>query len=242
MKMFSNEKQHLAMDLAAEESAVTLKRGQRSYTVVVNNGYGPTEETRWTWAKIPTSVEAQESELRYEWQMGDNGQMSYLPALVQDEDIREAMDGSPVDVAVRLLRWAGIEVRVPMSPALGVLIAEAVNLAAKELEYGFYQLKPLVCDEVAAWPGVQSGWGEDGAFYLAADGAGTCSFHDPNGEITAGGKWPHPWSGVRRQAMAFECLADAPVRRQLAVITSPKLAAHLARHQPNLCGPIGQLP
>jgi hypothetical protein len=104
---------------------------------------------------------------------------------------------------------------------LGVLVTEAVNLAAKYLDEGFYGIKPELVDYVAGLPGVESGWGYDGVFYLYTPATGACCFHDPYQQITAEGHWPHPWSGIRRQDQAFRLLTNTKKRAQIARRTRP---------------------
>jgi hypothetical protein len=235
MKPIPTKRRHIAAEIAAEETAVRLSKRQKAYEVPVGRDYWGNEirETRWTWAKVPAPVS-----------IGPD-----LDGPISEIASSLSADECPVSVAARLLRDHGVEINLPWTPALGVLIAEAVNLAAKELDYEFYALKPLVIDAVAEWRGVSSGWGSDGAFYLSAAGAGTVSFHDPNGEISgvsieiaSSGSWPYSWSGISRQWLAFECLADHPIRKTLALATAPKFSDHLRSVQPCLCGPVGQLP
>ena len=119
------------------------------------------------------------------------------------------------------LESAGVD--VPCSPwdtAGAIMIAEAVNWAAKTIDYKFYGIKPAVIDAAIAI-GCDGGWGSDGCFFLADDRVGVASFHDPAGDIRADGHWPHPWTGVRRQDAAFDILVNPAVRRLYREATAP---------------------
>jgi len=131
---------------------------------------------------------------------------------------------APVAIAAGALRNAGVSVEVSTETIEGaIMIAEAVNLAAKVIDDGFYELKPKVID-AAAEMGARGGWGEDGAFYLYHESVGVASFHDPWCEIGSGGEWHTPWSEVTRQELAFQLLVDENLRREVALKTSPKFS------------------
>ena len=107
------------------------------------------------------------------------------------------------------------------NPATAVLIAEAVNWAAKCIDEAFYFIKPGVI-EAALAVGAEGGWGEDGVFYLAAPDVGVACFHDPMGQLAhIKAIWPEGWSGIRRQPWAFEICERASVRRLFAAATDP---------------------
>lgn len=93
-------------------------------------------------------------------------------------------------------------------PDGAVLIAEAANAAAKITD----DYAPKVAAFVAAAqiPGVESGWGDDGCWYLQGPLQGPVCAHDPWSEIArhlpenlARRVWPHPWDGKIRQPYAF---------------------------------------
>lgn len=71
----------------------------------------------------------------------------------------------------------------PYSAVGAVFVAEAANNAAKVLDDRYYAIKPELWALVAQFPGVASGWGEDGCFFLSAPGAGTVCAHDPGGPV-----------------------------------------------------------
>lgn len=139
-------------------------------------------------------------------------------------ELDEREDDSPESIlsaAAAALEAAGVSVPVsPWDTTGAVMIAEAVNWAAKAIDEGFYFIKPRVI-EAASAIGCDGGWGADGCYFLADDRAGVVSFHDPFGEIRADGSWDHPWSGIRRQDAAFSILADARVRRVFREATAP---------------------
>lgn len=138
------------------------------------------------------------------------------------------VDETPYDRARRWLREDGVRVEIALPfRAMAVLVAEAVNAAAKAIDLEYYELKPAVVDWVASLPGVQSGWGEDGAFYLCAPEVGAVIFHDPNEEIESRGEWPHPWSGIVRQGYVFDVLAgDRDLLAALAKETAPTVSVY----------------
>jgi hypothetical protein len=69
--------------------------------------------------------------------------------------------------------------------------------------------------------GADGGWGRDGVFYLSTPETGVACFHDPFGQIQAGGSWPWSWSGVRRQNAAFSIATSPDVRRLYREATLP---------------------
>lgn len=134
--------------------------------------------------------------------------------------------GSPLDDSVYALRANGVEVPTGWwDRGNPIVVAEAVNWAAKTITPGFYDLKGGVVDQVSRMPGVVSGWGEDGTFTLFHGDVGAASFHDPHEEISSGGEWPHPWSGVRRQDLAFQLLVDKDLLEKAARATTPEALA-----------------
>lgn len=133
--------------------------------------------------------------------------------------------GPALQDVIDWLRDEKVTLRRPalLSPqAYAVLLAEACNWAAKVIHPAFYDLKPAVLDEVAGMDEVVSGWGEDGCFYLFHDEVGATSYHDPYDEVNTGGRWPFPWSGVRRQHLAFRMAGgDEDLIWLMAVATTP---------------------
>lgn len=101
-----------------------------------------------------------------------------------------------------------------------ILITEAVNWAAKVIDWSFYDLKPD-CIRECVELGAEGGWRGE-IFYLYHHAVGVASFHDPYGQIDIGALyWPWEWSGVTRQDAAFELLTDLRLRRQMAYATAP---------------------
>lgn len=135
-------------------------------------------------------------------------------------DFNELMahDDAPemvVSLAAYALEQYGV--KVPSStwePSTALMVAEAVNLAAKTIDDGFYAIKHRVIDAAVAL-GCAGGWGSDGdgVFYLHHPDVGVACFHDPFDEIKSKGRWFEPWSGIPRQNAAFQILGMPAVRR-----------------------------
>ncbi len=105
----------------------------------------------------------------------------------------------------------------PLDPAVALALAEAVNLAAKSIDYRFYQIKSAMI--ISAWKiGNRFGYNKDDSTYnLFHPDLGTASFHDPGDEIyrivrntldehELIPEWEHEWSGITRQELAFRIL------------------------------------
>lgn len=113
---------------------------------------------------------------------------------------------------------SGAERISAQTPTAALVITEAVNLAAKEVDAGFYFIKPSLI--VASWKmGCAFGEGKDTAgyqvYYLGDPIAGVASFHDPDGEVEHIIRtilheevpvWEYKWSGIIRQDQAFQIL------------------------------------
>lgn len=124
--------------------------------------------------------------------------------------------------AAELQAW-GVRVGIdPVSPEGALLIAEAINWAAKALDESFYRLKPVVWVAAASLDGVSAVYC-DGIVYLDESRSGV-SAHDPFGEImhlarAVGVDIPETsvsWDGFVRQPYAFLALRSACVRRILS--------------------------
>jgi len=131
---------------------------------------------------------------------------------------------TPYEIAVSWLQRYGIRMLTvhPNDPPGAVLVAEAVNLAAKVVSPGFYDFKAACFEWAAEQRGVISGWGDDGAFYLYHPEVGVVCAHDPYGEIRAVGYWPHPWHGIQRQTYAFKQLTDHELLAYFREATQPQ--------------------
>lgn len=106
----------------------------------------------------------------------------------------------------------GLDTTLYQTPAATLLLAEAVNWAAKISPYNqdrYYDLKPQLIME-ALDMGASGGWGRDSygtyVFYLFHKDTGVASFHDPGDAIHVplSVRWSHPWSGLHRQSCAHE--------------------------------------
>lgn len=134
---------------------------------------------------------------------------------------------SPIDTAARWLREDGIVNMLSDNLSFAdraVLLCEAVNAAAKAIDDGYYWIKASLVSWVSELPEVISGWNtEKEVYYLFTKNAGTVSFHDPAGEITASGNWPHEWSGVTRQENALDVYAgDESLLTEMVLATTPE--------------------
>jgi hypothetical protein len=151
-------------------------------------------------------------------------QIEEILALYQGEDTGEWF---PQTMYYQCVEALGVHMELPNLPYTGenaVLIAEAINLAAKTIDSDFYSLKAMAFAAAAASPDVECWWGKDGVLYLFHAGTGEVSGHDPYGEISRtftdlGIKPPvysHDWSGIYRQTWAFLALWSSAARRVLA--------------------------
>ena len=102
-----------------------------------------------------------------------------------------------------------------------ILITEAVNWAAKTIDWEYYTLKPRCIEECWA-KGAEGGW-RDGIFYLYHPDVGVASFHDPNDEIgiDCRYRWLWEWSGIPRQNLAFDLLVDRKTLLYMKFCTAP---------------------
>lgn len=114
----------------------------------------------------------------------------------------------------------------PWDPDGAVLIAEAANAWAKYT--GDYNPKVAAFAAAAQLPAVESGWGDDGCFYLSSEGVGEVCAHDPFGELAREldrwgyrhRAWAKRWSGIRRQHLIGLALENKEVRRLFAWATT----------------------
>ena len=144
----------------------------------------------------------------------NNNSMRFIPSTVEgikdfNDEIEE--ERNPLKLALKELKKAGIDTGEVLwfRPDHAILITEAVNFAAKVIDYGiFYELKPL-CIKECINLGASGGWHKN-VFYLYHENVGVASFHDPFGHIDVSWevRWSDGWSGVRRQDKAFKLLID----------------------------------
>lgn len=157
--------------------------------------------------------------------------MKQLPvALSLAEGLAEWRDATPftddtpaLQRAAAALADAGIDLggRCWWRVEDAILIAEAVNLAAKVIDPEFYALKPD-CVRECVEMGADGGW-RGGIFYLYHPSVGVASFHDPFDQIEVEGStgWPFEWSGVYRQEQAFDLLVDRKALLRMRFATAP---------------------
>jgi len=147
--------------------------------------------------------------------------------------------------ALDLLREVGVHVSQWL-PGWQLLALEAVNWAAKQVDESFYDLKPEMADRLAENPEFRSGWTADRTFAAYHPDVGTVHVHDPMGQIKSQQGWDVEWSGVRRQHLSFQAVADARLRKALAILTRPGRTwdwEDSKRRLANLTvGPAGSLP
>lgn len=120
----------------------------------------------------------------------------------------------------------------PKTAAEVQMLAELVNLRAKQHNTMFYQFKPFLVRLALEW-GADGGWDEhDGTFNLITIEAGVNCFHDPFGEIPPwlneeqnNMHYKYAWSGVRRQNWSYEIIVshmtDQILRNRFAYATRP---------------------
>lgn len=158
-----------------------------------------------------------------EWGLDDD-----QPIIPMWEEIDWTKD--PIGSAFYALKAEGLDVDADLlhSPEGAILLAEAINWAAKTIDYSFYEVKEMVWIEAAQRNGVQCGWADDDTLALFHPAVGTAHAHriDPWHPLAEGiGVWPHEWSGVRRQEWAFELLASGEeareLRKEFALATTP---------------------
>lgn len=134
------------------------------------------------------------------------------------------------------LRAAGVvfgDAYMDASPeARLIMLCEAVNWAAKTINYEFYELKnPLLTYAVES--GITS-WSLldercDEVLYLYHPECGTASFHNPGGWEVGELQGPRyqlkqwPWSGVPRQEDAFKILTSKETLAWYAKATRPRM-------------------
>lgn len=123
-----------------------------------------------------------------------------------------------------------------------ILITEAVNLAAKVIDFDFYAFKPD-CVRECVEMGAMGGWRGE-IFYLYHPSVGVASFHDPFDQIEVDGnmRWPFEWSGIYRQEQAFNLLVDRKARLKMRFATAPGDIGEWCRSWLWQAGPRHKLP
>ena len=118
-----------------------------------------------------------------------------------------------------------------------ILLAEAANWAAKVIDSSYYELKAelirtAMARGVRCWASDDE-WNGTSIFYLYDREIGVASFHDPFDSIDywqmvelsdylSNDNWNFPWSGVRRQNLAFDLLGDENLLKKMAILTRPR--------------------
>lgn len=116
-----------------------------------------------------------------------------------------------------------IDVSDVSQEAVALLLLEAVNLSAKEIDSRFYDDKVVIANYIFAhctniyWYRDES-WGFD-CYYFWHPEVGQVSIHDPFGQIEIGDtnlKYKvQRWSELPRQNLAFQILKDPELRRKV---------------------------
>jgi hypothetical protein len=108
----------------------------------------------------------------------------------------------------------------PIDPDGAILLAAAVNWAAKSISESWYAVKAAAFVAASQVEGVVSGW-NDGVFYLEGVTGLQVSAHDPFGEIEKelerlsihAGYYPRGWDGKHRQEWAVAIAGRLPLIR-----------------------------
>ena len=116
-----------------------------------------------------------------------------------------------------------IDVSDVSQEATALLLLEAVNLSAKEIDSRFYDDKIVIANYIFAhctniyWYRDES-WGFD-CYYFWHPEVGQVSIHDPFGQIEVGSTKlrykPQRWSELPRQNLAYEILKNPDLRKKV---------------------------
>ena len=123
-----------------------------------------------------------------------------------------------------------------MDPAArAILVAEAINWAAKTTTAWWYEVKAAACQaalSLGAFGYIEDDEYGNSVLYLYSKEVGTASFHFPFGQECWDMTGPNmhwgklngrfPWSGITRQEVAFELLTDSQVLKLYAWATRPR--------------------
>ena len=118
-----------------------------------------------------------------------------------------------------------------------ILLAEAANWAAKVIDSSYYELKAelirtAIVRGIRCWVSTDE-WSDTSIFYLYDKEVGVASFHDPFDSVNycqmmelsdylSNDNWNFPWSGIRRQNLAFDLLGDENLLKEMAILTRPR--------------------
>ena len=123
------------------------------------------------------------------------------------------------------LRENNIDINVDdiSQEAVALLLLEAVNLSAKEIDPCYYDDKVIIANFIFAncnniyWYSDES-WGFN-CYYFWHPDIGQISIHDPYEQIVVGSTKlrykPQKWSELPRQNLAYEILKDPELRRKV---------------------------
>lgn len=168
-----------------------------------------------------------------------NNEYDRILAEYQDDTVmnwEEFIDNEVQNAEVEMMNYVTFGKVYQSLPRAGqlILLAEAINLAAKVHDYSLYYFKPLVIF-AAAKEGAFLWFGEDENYndvaYLWHNSVGTASFHgvdsiwdfpDDIKDTIGYQNWNFPWSGITRQWAAFDVLVSKELLEQFAVATRPR--------------------
>ena len=145
---------------------------------------------------------------------------NYVPSIENIEDISDLNS-----FYMNELRENNVDINVDdiSQEATALLLLEAVNLSAKEIDSRFYDDKVVIANYIFAhctniyWYRDES-WGFD-CYYFWHPEVGQVSIHDPYEQIEVGKTKlrykPQKWSKLPRQNLAYEILKDPELRRKV---------------------------
>lgn len=145
---------------------------------------------------------------------------NYVPSIENIEDISDLNS-----FYMNELRENNIDINVDdiSQEAVALLLLEAVNLSAKQIDPCYYDDKVTIANFIFAnctdiyWYSDQS-WGFD-CYYFWHPEVGQVSIHDPFGQIEVGKTKlrykPQKWSELPRQNLAYEILENPDLRKKV---------------------------
>ena len=146
---------------------------------------------------------------------------NYVPSIENIEDISDL--NSFYMNELRRNIDINIDVSDVSQEATALLLLEAVNLSAKEIDSRFYDDKVLIANFIFAnctniyWYSDES-WGFD-CYYFWHPEVGQVSIHDPFGQIEIGDtnlKYKvQKWSELPRQGLAYDILENPDLRKKV---------------------------
>ncbi len=147
------------------------------------------------------------------------------------EKIITRYETSALERAIKVLKLLNLEMCFDglSKSSIYILVAEAINFAAKVYDESIYLLK-----EELVYEAVEVSLDEDedlvyglsgGIYYLYTEQVGAASFHIFDWKMLRSNhslskEWVYGWSGIYRQDHAFELLKDECLREEMAKATA----------------------